>query len=82
MGSSMCSRKQKSVVLVRIIGESMIEVGDLVKYEIPVEHLREKGVWLVVDVEEDFFAQTVTIKQGNRQRYCSRRLLNKISSSR
>ena len=57
----------------------MIEVGDLVKFKKPVHHPAEKGVWLVVN-DRRLVNFIVTVKQGNRQRHCSKRRLNKISS--
>jgi len=78
----MYARKPNSdMALYGLIGESMIEVGDLVKFKKPVHHPAEKGVWLVVN-DRHRANFIVTLKQGNRQKYCSKRRLNKISSCR
>tara|TARA_R110000824_G_scaffold125711_5_gene284935 strand:+ start:42 stop:227 length:186 start_codon:yes stop_codon:yes gene_type:complete len=61
----------------------MIEVGDLVKYNYNYKQQRDKGVWLVVDVEiDENFGELVTLKQGNKQRVSTPHHLDKISSSR
>ena len=58
-------------------------VGDLVKYNYNIKEQREKGVWLVVNVEVDEnFGEIVTLKQGNEQRFAHPSHLDKISSSR
>ena len=67
------------------IGETMIEVGDLVKFkrqELVIQ--RDRGVWLVVDVRTDKdFGELATLKKGNdHQSHVPPRELNKISSSR
>ena len=61
----------------------MMLVGDLVKYNYNIKEQREKGVWLVVNVEVDEnFGEIVTLKQGNEQRFAHPSHLDKISSSR
>ena len=61
----------------------MMLVGDLVKYNYNIKEQREKGVWLVVNVEVDEnFGEIVTLKQGNEQRFANPSHLDKISSSR
>ena len=58
-------------------------VGDLVKYNYNIKEQREKGVWLVVNVEiDENFGELVTLKQGNEQRFAHPIHLDKISSSR
>ena len=58
-------------------------VGDLVKYKENVEGQRDKGVFLVVNVEiDEMFGELVTLKQGNEQRLANSSHLDKISSSR
>ena len=62
----------------------MMQIGDLVKYKKHNEGQRDKGVFLVVNVEinENFGEFFVTLKQGNEQRYSHASHLDKISSSR
>ena len=58
-------------------------VGDLVKYNFNIKEQRDKGVWLVVNVEiDENFGELVTLKQGNEQRFAHPSHLDKISSSR
>ena len=58
-------------------------VGDLVKYKENVEGQRDKGVFLVINVEiDEMFGELVTLKQGNEQRLANSSHLDKISSSR
>ena len=59
----MCPRKQKNVVLVRIIGESMIQIGDLVRIR-PDE---TTGVWLVVQI--DSWSWVCQVIQGNKKEW-------------
>ena len=61
----------------------MMIVGGLVKYKENVEGMRDKGVFLVVNVEiNENFGELVTLKQGNEQRLANSSHLDKISSSR
>ena len=61
----------------------MMLVGDLVQYNHNVKEQREKGVWLVINVEiDENFGELVTLKQGNEQRFAHPSHLDKISSSR
>ena len=62
----------------------MMLVGDLVKYKKHNESKRDKGVWLVVNVEiDENFGELVTLKQGNSLRISVHPShLDKISSSR
>ena len=62
----------------------MMLVGDLVKYKKHNEGQRDKGVWLVVNVEiDENFGELVTLKQGNSLRISVHPShLDKISSSR
>ena len=61
----------------------MMQVGDLVKYKKHNEGQRDKGVFLVVNVEiDENFGELVTLKQGNEQRLANSSHLDKISSSR
>ena len=61
----------------------MIEAGDLVKYKKHNEGQRDKGVFLVINVEiDENFGELVTLKQGNEQRYSHASHLDKISSCR
>ena len=62
----------------------MMLVGDLVKYKKHNEGQRDKGVWLVVNVEiDENFGELVTLKQGNLLRISVHPShLDKISSSR
>ena len=58
-------------------------VGDLVKYKKHIPGQRDKGVFLVVNVEiDEMFGELVTLKQGNEQRRTNSSHLDKISSSR
>tara|TARA_R100000951_G_scaffold14671_1_gene11527 strand:- start:479 stop:670 length:192 start_codon:yes stop_codon:yes gene_type:complete len=60
-----------------------IQIGDLVKYKENVEGQRDKGVFLVINVEiDEMFGELVTLKQGNEQRLANSSHLDKISSSR
>ena len=60
-----------------------MEVGDLVKYKKHNDGQRDKGVFLVVNVEiDENFGELVTLKQGNEQRLANSSHLDKISSSR
>ena len=62
-----------------------MQIGDLVKYKKHNEGQRDKGVWLVVNVEVDERTRDgglVTLKQGNEQRLAHPTHLDKISSSR
>ena len=63
-----------------------IQVGDLVKYKKHIPGQRDKGVWLVVNVELDERTrdgELVTLKQGNDHvRLALPRELDKISSCR
>ena len=60
-----------------------MQIGDLVKYKENVEGMRDKGVFLVVNVEiDEMFGELVTLKQGNEQRLANSSHLDKISSSR
>ena len=80
----MCSRKQKSVVLVRIIGETMIEVGDLVRFKGNQINTSRDGVWLVVSIEEErgWPLRFITLTKGSKQRGEREHVLIKISSCR
>ena len=61
----------------------MMQIGDLVKYKKHVEGQRDKGVFLVVNVEiDENFGELVTLKQGNEQDRTIPNHLDKISSSR
>jgi hypothetical protein len=61
----------------------MMQIGDLVKYKKHVEGMRDKGVFLVINVEiDENFGELVTLKQGNEQRLAHPTHLDKISSSR
>ena len=61
----------------------MMQIGDLVKYKENVDGQRDKGVFLVVNVEiDEMFGELVTLKQGNEQRRTNSTHLDKISSSR
>ena len=61
----------------------MMQIGDLVKYKKHNDGQRDKGVFLVVNVEiDENFGELVTLKQGNEQRYSHASHLDKISSSR
>ena len=61
----------------------MMQIGDLVKYKENVDGQRDKGVFLVVNVEiDEMFGELVTLKQGNEQRRTNSSHLDKISSSR
>ena len=61
----------------------MMQIGDLVKYKKHVEGMRDKGVFLVINVEiDEMFGELVTLKQGNQQRLANSSHLDKISSSR
>jgi len=61
----------------------MMQIGDLVKYKKHNEGQRDKGVFLVVNVEiDEMFGELVTLKQGNEQRLANSSHLDKISSSR
>ena len=61
----------------------MMQIGDLVKYKKHSEGQRDKGVFLVVNVElNENFGELVTLKQGNEQRLTHPSHLDKISSSR
>ena len=61
----------------------MMQIGDLVKYKKHVEGQRDKGVFLVINVEiDEMFGELVTLKQGNEQRLANSSHLDKISSSR
>tara|TARA_R110002124_G_scaffold264930_2_gene431657 strand:+ start:176 stop:361 length:186 start_codon:yes stop_codon:yes gene_type:complete len=61
----------------------MMQIGDLVKYKKHNEGQRDKGVFLVVNVElNENFGELVTLKQGNEQRFAHPSHLDKISSSR
>jgi hypothetical protein len=70
------------------IGETMIEVGDLVKFESifpspAAMAQRDKGVWLVVYAEDDStFGRLVTLKKGGEKRKAHVSHLYKISSDR
>ena len=58
-------------------------VGDLVKYKKHNDGQRDKGVFLVINVEiDEMFGELVTLKQGNEQRLANSSHLDKISSSR
>ena len=71
------------MVLYYKFGETMIEVGDLVKYKKLDPPAGEQGAWLVVRVEiDENFGELVTLKQGNEQRLAHPSHLDKISSSR
>ena len=60
-----------------------MQIGDLVKYKKHVEGMRDKGVFLVVNVEiDETFGELITLKQGNEQRLANSSHLDKISSSR
>ena len=60
-----------------------MQIGDLVKYKKHNEGQRDKGVFLVVNVElNENFGELVTLKQGNEQRFAHPSHLDKISSSR
>ena len=60
-----------------------MQIGDLVKYKKHVEGMRDKGVFLVVNVEiDETFGELITLKQGNEQRLAHPNHLDKISSSR
>ena len=60
-----------------------MQIGDLVKYKKHNEGQRDKGVFLVVNVEiRENFGELVTLKQGNEQRFAHSSHLDKISSSR
>ena len=60
-----------------------MQIGDLVKYKENVEGQRDKGVFLVINVEiDEMFGELVTLKQGNEQRLANSSHLDKISSSR
>ena len=61
----------------------MMQIGDLVKYKKHVEGMRDKGVFLVINVEiDEMLGELVTLKQGNEQRLANSSHLDKISSSR
>ena len=61
----------------------MMQIGDLVKYKKHSEGQRDKGVFLVINVEiDEMFGELVTLKQGNEQRRTNSSHLDKISSSR
>ena len=61
----------------------MMQIGDLVKYKKHNEGQRDKGVFLVVNVEiNENFGELITLKQGNEQRLANSSHLDKISSSR
>ena len=48
----------------------MMQIGDLVKYKKHNEGQRDKGVFLVINVEiDENFGELVTLKQGNEQRF-------------
>ena len=60
-----------------------MQIGDLVKYKKHNDGQRDKGVFLVVNVEiDEMFGELVTLKQGNEQRLANSSHLDKISSSR
>jgi|TARA_E500000318_G_scaffold69341_1_gene64213 hypothetical protein len=60
-----------------------MQIGDLVKYKKHNKGQRDKGVFLVVNVElNENFGELVTLKQGNEQRFAHPSHLDKISSSR
>ena len=70
----MYPRKQKNVVLVRIIGETMIQVGDLIrihamnrKYYGSELSQYSAGVWLVIRVD-DLTSSCQAIK-GNKKEW-------------
>ena len=61
----------------------MMQIGDLVKYKKHNELQRDKGVFLVVNVElNENFGELVTLKQGHEKRFAHPSHLDKISSSR
>tara|TARA_R100001594_G_scaffold72192_1_gene106810 strand:+ start:185 stop:400 length:216 start_codon:yes stop_codon:yes gene_type:complete len=65
------------------IGESMMQIGDLVKYKKHIDGQRDQGVWLVIAIEVDEnFGELVTLKKGEEQRFSHSSHLDKISSSR
>ena len=60
-----------------------MQIGDLVKYKKHNDGQRDKGVFLVVNVEiDENFGELVTLKQGNEQRFAHPSHIDKISSSR
>jgi len=61
----------------------MMQIGDLVKYKKHNDGQRDKGVFLVVNVEiNENFGELVTLKQGHEKRFAHPSHLDKISSSR
>jgi hypothetical protein len=79
----MCPRKQKNVVLVRIIGETMIEVGDLVRFKEDNYFINMKGIWLVIRVKMDpERGKLIYLTKGGRRAQARAHYLEKISSCR
>ena len=73
----------------RIIGENMIEVGDLVRFKGNQTNTSRDGIWLVMSIEKERinrgpkrYRDVVTLIKGSKRRRERAHVLMKISSCR
>ena len=75
----MCPRKQKNMALYEPHGETMIEVGDLVKVKnkyLEASH-ESKYCWLVVETKVTYKIDVALCIQGSRKEWISFGVLEK-----